>query len=217
MIEGFVIEIPTRLGPWQPDAEIEPFDSTDVLLICGGAFVGLGEIIARRLGRQSGGFGFGGASGEHPEGRDDLLRHVLPCDLEEFGMIPEFVDRLPIIATLDDLGQEDLVRILGDPKNALIKQYRKLLRLQHGADLEFTPGAIREIARLANERGVGARGLRAVVEEVVEDVLFEASEADRGHVFVIDERVVRGEGQPQRRAIRAVPPLRLLIRRRVMG
>ena len=116
------------------------------------------EIVARRLGRQAAGFGFEVASGEHPAERDDLLRHVLPCDLEEFGMIPEFVGRLPIIAVLDDLGEEDLGRILGDPKNALLEQYRKLLRIGHGADLEFTPGAIREIARLAHERGVGAAG-----------------------------------------------------------
>jgi ATP-dependent Clp protease ATP-binding subunit ClpX len=116
---------------------------------------------------------------------------VRPCDLEEFGTIPEFVGRLPIIATLDDLGEEDLVRILGDPRDALLKQYRKLLRLGHGADLEFTPGAIREIARLAHARGVGARGLRAVVEQVVEGILFEASGADRGTCFVIDDGVVR--------------------------
>ena len=99
----------------------------------------------------------------------------MPEDLEAFGMIPELLGRLPVIATLDDLGVEDLARILSDPKNALVKQYRKLLRLQ-GADLEFTPGAIKEIARMAHERGTGARGLRAVVESVVEGVLFEASE-----------------------------------------
>jgi ATP-dependent Clp protease ATP-binding subunit ClpX len=217
MIEGFVVDVSTTLGPWHPGVATVPLDTTDILFMCGGAFPGLEEIVSRRLGRQAGGFGFGAASGERPEERDDILRHVLPCDLEEFGMIPEFVGRLPIIATLDDLGEEDLVRILGDPRNALIKQYRKLLRLQHGADLEFTPRAIREIARLADERGVGARGLRAVVEQVIEDVLFEASEADRGQVFVIDERVVRGAGEPKRKPIRAVPPLRPLIRRRVMG
>jgi ATP-dependent Clp protease ATP-binding subunit ClpX len=217
MIEGFVCDIPTTLGPWHPGATTVPLDTTDILFICGGAFPGLEEIIARRLGRQGGGSGFELASGERPDERDDLLRHVLPCDLEEFGMIPEFVGRLPIIATLDDLGEEDLVRILGDPRSALIKQYRKLLRLQHGADMEFTPAAIREIAVLAHQRGVGARGLRAVVEHIVEGILFEASETDRGTCFVIDERVVRGEGQPQRKPIRAVPPLRPLIRRRVMG
>jgi ATP-dependent Clp protease ATP-binding subunit ClpX len=208
LIEGFVSFVPTRPGPRQPDSEIEPFDTTGVLFICGGAFPSLEEIIARRLGRSAEGFGFGASAQRLSEDRDDLIRHVLPCDLEVYGMLPEFVGRLPVIATLDDLGEEDLARILADPGDALLKQYRKLLRLHHGADLDFTPGAIREVARLARERGVGARGLRAVVEAVLEDVLFEAGESDRGQVFVIDERVVRGEAEPLRRPIRAMPPLR---------
>ena len=217
MMEGFVSFIPTRLGPSHPEGETIPFDTTDVLFICGGAFPGLEDIIARRLGRQAGGFGFGAVSAERPEERDNLLRHVLPCDLEAFGMIPEFVGRLPVIAALDVLGEEDLVRILSDPKDALLKQFRKLMRLQ-GADLEFTPGAIREIARLAHERGVGARGLRAVVEQVVEGVMFDVSEQGRGTCFVITGEVVRGEGEPVRKQIRLEPPLRrTLIRRRVTG
>jgi ATP-dependent Clp protease ATP-binding subunit ClpX len=140
----------------------------------------------------------------------------MPEDLLAFGMIPELLGRLPVIATLDDLGVDDLARILSDPKNALLKQFRKLLRLQ-GADLEFTPGAITEVARLAFERGTGARGLRAVVEQAIENVMFEVSEADRGQVFVIDERVVRGEGEPLRKPIRSEPPLRTLLKRRVTG
>ena len=214
MIEGFVSFIPTKLDPRHPGEEIEPFDTTGVLFICGGAFPGLEEIISRRLGRSAGGFGFGAARDEHLVGEGEILRHVLPEDLQAFGMIPEFVARLPIIATLDDLGEAQLARILADPKNALLKQFRKLLRLSHGADLELTPGAVKEIARLAHARGTGARGLRAVVEQVVEGVMFEASEADRGHAFVIDERVVRGEGIPIRTPIRAVPPLRTLIRKK---
>jgi ATP-dependent Clp protease ATP-binding subunit ClpX len=198
MIEGFITYVPTSLGPRQPDTPIEPFDTTQVLFICGGAFPGLEQIIARRLGRDSRRFGFGACLKREGGHDDDLLRHVLPCDLEEHGMIPELVGRLPVIAALDDLGADDLARILLDPKGSLIKQYRKLLRLHHGADLEFTPDAIRQIARLVHERGVGARGLRAVVETVLEDVLFGASEADRGRCFVIDERVVRGEAQPAR-------------------
>jgi ATP-dependent Clp protease ATP-binding subunit ClpX len=142
---------------------------------------------------------------------------VLPCDLEEFGMIPEFLGRLPVIATLDDLGVDHLARILTDPSNAILQQFRKLMRLQ-GADLEFTSCAIKEIARLAHERGVGARGLRAVVEQVVEGVMFEVGEADRGTCFVVSGEVVRGEGAPGRTPMRAVPPLRRpLIRRRVTG
>jgi len=214
MIEGFITYIPTQLGPRQPDTPIEPFDTTGVLFICGGAFPGLEDIIARRLGRNAGRFGFGAFSQGESEGESGLLRHALPCDLEEYGMIPELVGRLPVVATLDDLGEDDLARILTGPSSALIKQYRKLLWLRHGADLEFTPKAIREVAKLAHKRGVGARGLRAVVEQVVEGVMFEASEADRGHVFVIDERVVAGEAQAARRPIRALPPLRSPLERR---
>ena len=216
MFESWVTFIPAKLGPRHPEAETVPFDTTDVLFICGGAFTGLEDIISLRLGRDAGMFGFGATSGERQDDEGDLLRHVLPCDLEAFGMIPELLGRLPVIATLDDLGEEELARILSDPKDALIKQFRKLLRLQ-GADLEFTPEAIKEIARLAHERGTGARGLRAVVEAVVEDILFEVSEADRGHLFVIDELVVRGEGQAKKKPIVATPPLRSLVKRRVTG
>jgi ATP-dependent Clp protease ATP-binding subunit ClpX len=217
MIEGFVSFIPTKLGPRHPGEETVPLDTTGVLFICGGAFPGLEDIISRRVGRGAGGFGFGVARDELPIPDGDILRHVLPEDLQAFGMIPEFIGRLPIIATLDDLGEAELARILGDPKNALLKQYRKLLRLSHGADLEFTPSAIREVARMAHERGTGARGLRSVLEAVVEGVMFEASEADRGYVFVIDERVVRGEGTPVRTPIKTMPPLRTLLRKRVTG
>jgi ATP-dependent Clp protease ATP-binding subunit ClpX len=216
MIEGFVCNIPTSGGPKHPHGNFLPFDTSDVLFICGGAFPGLEDIISSRLGRDAGVFGFGGATIEHWEDEGDLLRHVMPQDLLAFGMIPELLGRLPVIATLDDLGVDDLALILFDPKNALLKQFRKLLRLQ-GADLEYTPGAITEIARMAFDRGTGARGLRAVVEQVVEGVLFEVSEADRGHVFVIDESVVRGEGQPLRKLIRSEPPLRTLLKRRVTG
>ena len=216
MMESWVSLIPTKLGPRHPEGETVPFDTTDVLFICGGAFTGLEEIISRRLGRDAGRFGFDAASGDRHDDESDLLRHVLPCDLEAFGMIPELLGRLPVIATLDDLGEENLAHILVDPNNALLKQFRKLMRLQ-GVDLEFTPGAIREVAKLAHERGTGARGLRAVIEQVVEGVMFEVSEADRGQVFVIDERVVSGEGVPGRRPIRQEPPLRTLMRRRVTG
>ena len=217
MIEGFVCNIPTSGGPKLPNGMLLPFDTSDVLFICGGAFDGLDDIISRRLGRDAGAFGFGGATIERQEDETDLLRHVMPQDLQAFGMIPELLGRLPVIATLDDLSVDDLERILGDPRDAILKQYRKLLRLQHGADLEFTPGAIREVARLAHGQGTGARGLRAVVERVVEDVMFEVGETDRGQVFVIEESVVRGEGVPGRRPIRLDPPLRALVKRRVVG
>ena len=214
MIEGFVCNIPTSGGPKHPQGNFLPFDTSDVLFICGGAFSGLDDIIVRRLGWGTGRFGFGPADEERGDEGVNPLRHVMPEDLQTFGMIPELLGRLPVIATLDDLDEGDLARILSDPKNALIKQYRKLLRLQ-GADLEFTDGAIREMARMSFERGMGARGLRAVLEVVVEGIMFEASERDRGQVFVVDEKAVRGECEPVRRPIRLEPPLRSLLKRRV--
>jgi ATP-dependent Clp protease ATP-binding subunit ClpX len=163
-----------------------PFDTTNVLFICGGAFVGLEDIIAKRLGR--GGFGFG----QMPENRqvvaDGLLRQVKPEDLEAFGLIPEIIGRLPVIAPLDALGVDDLARILQTPKNSLVQQFRKLVRF-HGADLMFTDTAVREIARIALNRGTGARGLRSVVEEVLEAVMFDPEPGVR---YVITEKTVQG-------------------------
>jgi len=211
MIEGSVVNVPPNGGYRMPGETATPFDTTNILFICAGAFVGLEEIVSRRQGR--GGFGFDRTAQEEAE---KPFHHVLPEDLEGFGLIPELLGRLPVVVTLDDLGVDDLVRILQEPKNSLIDQYRKLLAY-HGADLEFTPGAIQEIARIAFQRGTGARGLRSVVEEVIEAVLFEAPEAGRGQLFVIDERAVRGEVPPQRKPIKAVPPLRALIRRRATG
>ena len=154
--------------PAQPGV---PFDTTNVLFICGGAFVGLEDIIAKRLGR--GGFGFGQMSENRQVVADGLLRKVKPEDLEQFGLIPEIIGRLPVIAPLDALGVDDLARILQTPKNSLVQQFRKLVRF-HGADLVFTDAAVREIAQIALERGTGARGLRSVVEEVLERVQFDA-------------------------------------------
>ncbi len=171
LIEGAVVGVPPSGGYKQVGETCIPFDTTNVLFVCGGAFGGLGEIIQRRLGRGAS-FGFERPTPARLDEEAHPLRHVLPEDLERFGLIPELLGRLPVIATLDDLGVEDLVRILQEPKNSLIGQYRKLLAY-HLAELDFTEGGIREIARIANERGTGARGLRAVVEAVLEPVLFD--------------------------------------------
>ena len=133
-----------------------------MLFICGGAFVGLEDIIARRLGRGAT-FGFDRSGSARQDEAANPLHHVLPEDVERFGLIPELLGRLPVIATLDDLGVEDLMRILQEPKNSLIAQYRKLLKYRN-ASLSFTDGALVEIARLAHGRGTGARGLRSIVE-----------------------------------------------------
>ena len=156
MLEGTIATVPPQGGYKHPMQPGVPFDTTNVLFICGGAFVGLEDIIAKRLGR--GGFGFGQMSENRQVAADGLLRQVKPEDLEQFGLIPEIIGRLPVIAPLDALGVEDLARILQSTKGSLIQQFRKLVRF-HGADLMFTDAAIREIARIALERGTGARGL----------------------------------------------------------
>jgi ATP-dependent Clp protease ATP-binding subunit ClpX len=165
MLEGTVVAtVPPAGGYKHPQQPGVPFDTTNVQFICGGAFVGLEDIIAKRLGR--GGFGFGQMSENRQVADDGLLRQVKPEDLEAFGLIPEIIGRLPVIAPLDALGVDDLARILHSTKGSLVQQFRKLVRF-HGADLFFTDAAIREIATIALARGSGARGLRSVVEEVL--------------------------------------------------
>jgi len=186
MLEGTVATVPPAGGYKHPAQPGVPFDTTNVLFICGGAFVGLEDIIAKRLGR--GGFGFGQVSENRQVVADGMLRQVKPEDLEAFGLIPEIIGRLPVIAPLDALGVDDLARILQTPKNSLVQQYRKLVRF-HGADLLFTDAAVKEIARIALERGRGARGLRSVVEETLGAVLFEV---EAGVRYVITERTVGG-------------------------
>jgi len=186
MLEGTVAVVLPAGGYKHPAQPGVPFDTTNVLFICGGAFVGLDDIIAKRLGR--GGFGFGQMNENRQVATDGLLRQVKPEDLEQFGLIPEIIGRLPVIAPLDALCVDDLARILQSTKGSLIQQYRKLVRF-HGADLAFTDAAIREIARIALARATGARGLRAVIEEVLEGVLFEV---EAGIRYVITDRAVRG-------------------------
>ena len=186
MLEGTVATVPPQGGFKHPAQPGIPFDTSQVLFICGGAFVGLEDIIAKRLGR--GGFGFGQMSENRQVAADGLLRQVKPEDLERFGLIPEIIGRLPVIAPLDALGVDNLAHILQYTKGSLIQQFRKLVRF-HGADLMFTDNAINEIARIALERGTGARGLRAVVEEVLEGVLFDPEPGVR---YVVTERTVRG-------------------------
>ena len=146
MLEGTIATVPPQVGFKHPQQPGVPFDTSNVLFICGGAFLGLEDIIAKRLGQ--GGFGFGQMSENRQVASDGLLRQVKPEDLEEFGLIPEIIGRLPVIAPLDALGVDDLARILHTPKNSLLNQFRKLVRF-HGADVVFTDAAVREIARLA--------------------------------------------------------------------
>ncbi len=201
--------VPPAGGYKHPQQPGVPFDTTNVLFICGGAFVGLEDIIAKRLGR--GGFGFGQMSENRQVTSDGLLRQVKPEDLEQFGLIPEIIGRLPVIAPLDALGVDDLARILHSPKGSLIQQYRKLVRF-HNADLMFTDAAVKEIAQIASERGTGARGLRSVVEETLEGVLFDA---EAGVRYVVTEQTVRGGEAVKRSMTQTRAPLSKFLRTRI--
>ncbi len=210
ILEGTIATVPPQGGykhPMQPGVN---FDTNQILFICGGAFVGLEDIIAKRLGR--GGFGFSQVSENSQVAGGGLLRQVKPEDLEAYGLIPELIGRLPVIAPLDALGVDDLGRILLSTKGSLIQQFRKLVRF-HNADLVFTEGAVREIARVASERGSGARGLRAVVEEVLEPVLFEI---EAGVRYLITEKTVRGGVVVRQRTDQMRVPLSWHVMRRLM-
>ena len=168
MLEGTVANLPPQGGRKHPEQEYLRFDTSGVLFICGGAFVGLDDIIGRRLGQTAIGFA---AEGEADKA-DELLAHVEPKDLVEFGMIPELAGRLPVVSQLSDLSADDLVRVLTEPDNALVRQFQELFRLK-GCGLEFTPEALASLAASAQERGTGARALRALLEGCMLDAQFD--------------------------------------------
>ena len=188
ILEGTTASVPPQGGRKHPHQEFIQIDTTDVLFICGGAFAGLDRIVQSRLGKQ--GIGFRAEIRRAHEGsEDELLSHVLPEDLLKFGLIPEFVGRLPVIGTVSTLDKEALIRILTEPKNALLKQYRKVFELD-GVELEFSTDALEAVAEQAMLRGTGARGLRAILEEVLLEVMYDLpSRSDIGRCL-IDRSVV---------------------------
>ena len=188
IIEGTVASIPPKGGRKHPQQELVKIDTTNILFIVGGAFVGLDMVVKRREGRKSIGFGAKVMS-ENKKGLGELLASVQPEDLLKFGLIPELVGRLPVIATMEELHEEDLVRILREPKNALTKQYQKLFEFE-GIQLRFTEGALLAIARKALERKSGARGLRSVMEEAMLDVMYDLPSKENVQECVISEQVI---------------------------
>ncbi len=168
ILEGTVASVPPQGGRKHPQQEYIQLDTRNILFICGGAFDGLEQIVEGRLGKRR--IGFGEKASD--EQRDELLQHVEPEDLQRFGLIPELVGRLPVLVHLNNLDEDALVEILSEPKNALVKQYRKMFELE-GIGLTFDNDALRKIAKKALERGTGARGLRSVIEDFMRDVMFE--------------------------------------------
>ena len=194
IIEGTVANIPPQGGRKHPQQECVQVDTSNILFICGGAFVALEQIIQRRIGKQAIGFGADIKSKKFTS--HDLMEKLEPEDLLKYGLIPEFIGRLPVVATLHDLDVEHLVQILVEPKNALMRQYQKLMELEH-VKLSFTKGAIQAIAREANKRKTGARGLRSIMERVMLDVMYDVPSDSEVRECIVGEAVIGGKETPK--------------------
>ena len=194
LIEGTVASVPPQGGRKHPNQEFVQVDTTNILFICGGAFDGLEKVIRSRSERS--GIGFGAevrSANERAVG--EVLREVEPEDLVKFGLIPELVGRLPVVATLDELNADALVQILIEPKNALVKQYQRLFSME-GVDLEVRPAALQAIARKALKRKTGARGLRSILEQTLLDIMFDLPSLQNVQKVVVDENAIEGDGKP---------------------
>ena len=194
IVEGTVASVPPQGGRKHPHQEFIQIDTTNILFICGGAFEGLEKIIESRMDTKT--IGFNGSLGmKHEKNVGEILKEVMPQDFIKFGLIPEFIGRVPVVVSLDALDEDALVRILQEPKNSLVKQYKALMDMD-GVDLEFEPDALREVAKTAMERKTGARGLRSVIEKTMMDVMYEAPSNENMKKCVITKEAVTGKGKP---------------------
>lgn len=193
ILEGTIASVPPQGGRKHPQQELIQIDTTNILFIVGGAFDGIETIVKERLGEKVIGFG---SSNKKRDDEQSLMSQIIPEDLLKFGLIPEFIGRLPVTASLEKLTEQDLIRILTEPKNALVKQYQKLLELD-GVKLEFTPGSLNAIANQAIERDTGARGLRSIIEDVMTDVMYDIPTRADVTKVIITKEAVSGEGTPE--------------------
>ncbi len=195
LIEGTVASVPPQGGRKHPQQEFLQVDTSNILFICGGAFAGLDKVIRDRS--EKGGIGFTAEVKSKDESKQlgDVLHRVEPEDLIKYGLIPEFTGRLPVVAILDELDESQLVQILGEPKNALVKQYGKLFEME-GCDLEFREDALLAVARKAVERKTGARGLRSILEQSLLDTMYDLPSMENVSKIVVDEASIRGESNP---------------------